>query len=203
VSIPVDLNFFSDRTRDGLGVLVPSEGDVIAGVTSTWRLGPGALEVGSRAEHDRPLDRGGITQSYVDVRARYLYSLEEIVPPLRELTRGGDVAGWLTLGGFVFNPTYPARPDNSGRALLRSAAHVELSGLEKHFAVGVDGAVFSDRRAANPLLPSELDATAEVVGRMGRFEAQLAYERDMPVDRGGLVQELVYVTLSAVFDLKR
>jgi len=42
LSIPVDLNMFTDKTRSGLRKLVPSEGDVITGLTSTWDgVGPG------------------------------------------------------------------------------------------------------------------------------------------------------------------
>ena len=53
LSIPVDLNVFSDRQRPGLLKLAPSEFDVIAGVTSTWSAGPGAIEFGLRGESDR------------------------------------------------------------------------------------------------------------------------------------------------------
>jgi len=49
LSIPLDLNMFTDGTRSGLRKLIPSEGDVITGVTSTWRVGPGALESGLRS----------------------------------------------------------------------------------------------------------------------------------------------------------
>src|SRR6185503_21205834 len=56
LSIPLDLNMFSDRKAVGVGrKLVPSELDVITGVTTTWRLGPGALEGGARVEIDGTL----------------------------------------------------------------------------------------------------------------------------------------------------
>src|SRR4051812_32852052 len=48
LSIPLDMNLFTDRDRDGFKKLVPSELDIIAGVTTTWALGPGALELGTR-----------------------------------------------------------------------------------------------------------------------------------------------------------
>ena len=60
LSIPLDLNMFTDRTAVGTArKLVPSELDVITGVTSTWRLGPGAIEGGARIEVDGTLDKGG------------------------------------------------------------------------------------------------------------------------------------------------
>ena len=76
------------------------------------------LRAGARVEHDRPVDTGTFNQTYVDARARYLYSLAEVVPALEDVTTN-DVSGWLTLGAFLVNPTYAARPDNTGNALLR------------------------------------------------------------------------------------
>src|SRR5215475_6373651 len=64
LSIPIDINVFTDRLRPGLEKLLPSELDVIGGVTSTWPVGPTAVEVGARLEHDRPVDHGNFTQSY-------------------------------------------------------------------------------------------------------------------------------------------
>lgn len=200
LSIPLDINMFTDATRRGLGVLVPSELDFIGGVTSTWRAGPGAIELGTRAEHDRPVDRGGLTQSYVDARARYLFSGAALSSALQGALAGGDVTGWLTFGGFVFNPTYAARPDNTGLALLRYAAHVEVSVWDKHLGVALDTTFFSDRLARNPIAPSEIDVTPELIGRLWRLELHVAYERDMPLDRGGLVQEIVYTLVGFSFD---
>jgi hypothetical protein len=198
LSIPIDLNFFTDRERGGGRIFLPSEGDVILGVTSTWALGAGALELGVRGERDMPLDRGGLVQQYVDARARYLFSLAEELG-LKDLGAAEDLRGSLTLGGFVVNPTFPARPDNSGRALLRYAAHLEME-LTKNFGIGADTTFFSDRREKNPVAPSELDLTAEVIIRLLKVETHVAYERDMPIDRGGLVQHFAYVTFAVALD---
>ena len=201
LSVPIDVNMFTDRTAHGFGrKLVPSELDVITGVTSTWRLGPGALEGGARLELDATLDHGGYdaspasgTQKYGDVRARYLYSLAAIAPGIAPALRDGDVRGYLTLGWFAVNRTYFARPDNTGLALFRYAAHVEISTAGDHLALGLDATLFSDKQAENVLRPSELDFTPELIGRFERYEVHLAYERDMPVDRGGLVQSFIYL----------
>ncbi len=208
LSIPVDLNMFTDRTRSGMRKLVPSEGDLITGVTSTWTVGPGALEIGTRVEHDRTLDATTEelratpdSQTYLDARARYLYSLATTFPKLGEALGNGDVSGWLTFGWFAVNPTYAARPDNTGSALFRYAGHVELSVIDDHVSVGVDGTMFSDRRNANFLGPTELDLTPEVIFRAAPIELHVAYERDMPLDRGGLVQHFVYVLGGYAFDL--
>jgi hypothetical protein len=197
LSIPIDINLFSDRQRSGFGKLAPSELDLIAGGTSTWPLGPAALELGARYERDMPIDRGRVVQSYADVRARFLYSLSAADPRWNGWLGGGDVTGYFALGWFSYNPSYAARPDNSGRALFRYAGHVVASALEAHLLVGLDGVLFTDRWAG-ALSPSELDLTADVGTRLDAFELHLAYERDMPVDRGGLVQH--FVTLNATWN---
>jgi len=192
LSIPLDVNLFTDRLRGGAAKLAPSELDVIGGVTTTWRAGPGAVELGARLESDRPVDRAGTAQFYGDVRARYLYSLARFWPRLADALRDGDVSGWATLGWFAYNRSYFARPDNTGLALLRYALHVEVSTFGDLVSLGVDATMFTDKRAADALAPSELDLTPELILHKGAFELHLAYESDRPVDRGGLEQQYVY-----------
>jgi hypothetical protein len=206
LSIPLDLNMFTDRRAVGVPrKLVPSELDVITGVTSTWRLGPGALEGGARVEVDGTLDKGGYPgptsarQTYADVRARYLYSLAAIAPGIAPALRGGDVRGWFTLGWFAINRSYFARPNNTGLALFRYAVHAEISMWDDHFAVGLDAILFTDKQASNVLRPSELDFTPELIVRFSRYEVHLAYERDMPVDQDSLTQQFVYLLASVSF----
>jgi hypothetical protein len=207
LSIPLDLNMFTDRLAIGFGrKLVPSELDVITGVTSTWRLGPGALEGGARFELDGTLSHGGYDsppasgrQTYADVRARYLYSVAAIAPGIGPKLNGGDIRGWFTLGWFAYNRTYFARPNNTGLALFRYAAHVEISGWNGHFAVGLDAIFFTDKEASNVIRPSELDFTPELIARFSIYEIHLAYERDMPVDQDSLTQQFVYVLGSVSF----
>jgi hypothetical protein len=197
LSVPLDLNVFSDRDLGGGRKLAPTELDFIGGLTSTWELGPGALEMGTRFEHDRPLDRptsrAGATQTYVDARARYLYSLAAIFPGMARALGNGDVSGWATWGWFAYNPTYFARPDNTGRAFFRYALHAEISLWDDLVSFGLDGTFFTDREASNVVRPSELDLTPELIFHRDTFELHLAYERDMPLDRGGLVQHFVYL----------
>src|SRR6185436_21132516 len=116
-----------------------------------------------------------------------------------------DISGWATLGVFAFNPTYAARPDNSRLALLRYGLHVETSFCDEHFAVGLDGTMFTDRHQ-NVVRPSELDYTPELIGRVDPFEFHIAYEIDMPVDGLGTVpsyvQTFLYVLAMWSFDLR-
>ena len=120
---------------------------------------------------------------------------------------GGDaeefnVSGAFSLGAALYNPSYAARPDNTGLALFRYVAHTELSVWHDYLSIGVDGTFFSDRRGGNVVAPSELDLTYEVIGRYNPFEVHLAYERDMPIDRGGLVQSFIYALFVYGFDFK-
>lgn len=200
LSIPVDVNMFTDKLRPGFEKLAPTELDLILGVTSTWTLAFGALESGTRIEHDRPLDQGGLTQTYIDLRERYLYSLAQRYPRLRDIFRDGDVSGWVTLGWFAVNPSYYARPDNTGRALFRYGANARLSTFSDLFAVAFDVTMYTDRFATVPIRPSELDFTPEVIVRRGVWEAHLAYETDRSVDRGGFKQQFVYALLVWSFD---
>lgn len=201
LSIPIDVNMFTDRERQGASILAPSELDLITGLTSTHALTRGLDgELGARVETDRPVDRGNYSQTYVDARARLLYSAAALAPKVGPSLAEGDISGYLTLGWFAVNPTYAARPDNSGRALLRYAVHSELSVWKRRLAIGVDGTFFTDKHESNVLRPSELDLTGELIGRYDPFEVHLAYERDMPIDRGGLTQSLLYVIVAYGFD---
>jgi hypothetical protein len=201
LSIPLDVNLFTDSTRRAALVFAPTEGDVIVGATSTWPALKGSVELGLRLEHDRPLDRAGFSQTYVDLRGRYLYSLAAHLPKVRDALRGGDVRGWATLGTFLYNPTYAARPDNSGLALFRYALHNEIVFWNDHLGVALDTTFFTAREKSH-FSPTELDLTAELIGHYGAGELHLAYERDMPVGRSGLVQQFVYVLAGYSFDFK-
>ncbi len=202
LSIPLDINIFSDRLRKGVNKLGPTEFDAIAGITTTWPLGPGALELGVRVEHDSPVDQGSGNQRYVDVRARWLFSLASVTDAGRHL-KDGDVSGWVTLGWFAYNPSYFARPDNTGNALLRYSGHAELSIFSDVLSFAFDGTMFTDREAKRVLQPTELDFTEELIFRKSPWELHIAYEQDHPLDRGGLVQSFVYALVVWGFDLHR
>jgi hypothetical protein len=200
LSIPIDINFFSDRDRSGIGKLGPSEFDIIAGVASTWPIGLTAVEFGVRGEGDFPVDRGTKTQSYVDARTRWMYSIGAFAPSLRDALAGGDIGGSVTLGWFAINPSYAARPDNSGRALLRYGFHASVSYTERFF-FAFDATFFTDR-LQNAVVPSECDITPELGAQIiGGLTGHLAYERDMPLDRAGIKQHFVLLFLTWDFSI--
>ena len=114
-------------------------------------------------------------------------------------TEGFDLSGSASLGVSLYNPTYAARPDNTGLALFRYAAHAEISFWNEHLAIGLDAIFFTDKLASNVFRPTELDFTPEIIVRHERYEVHLAYERDMPVDQDSLIQQFVYLLASVSF----
>jgi hypothetical protein len=105
------------------------------------------------------------------------------------------------LGWFAYNRTYFARPDNTGLALFRYGLHVELSTFGDVVSLGLDATMFTDRHAANPLRPSELDITPELIFHHPPFELHLAYEADLPIDQGSYKQQFLYALGVWSFDL--
>jgi hypothetical protein len=118
---------------------------------------------------------------------------------------GFNVSGAASLGVSLFNPSYAARPDNTGLALMRYGVHGEVSLWGDLISFAVDTTLFSDRqrRGMGKLAPSELDVTPEIIGRIAPWELHLAYERDLPLDRSGLVQSFVYALLVYSFDMQQ
>ena len=196
--VPIDLNTFTDRLANPAR---PSELDYIVGLATALRLPRGELELGVRAEQDRSVDVAGPTQTYGDLRVHYQLSAASLFPALGDALRQGDLTLSATLGLFFVNPTYAARPDNTGLALFRYAPHLEVSLLKDLLSLGVDATLFTDR-TSRPLLPTELDFTVELVTRIRAFSLHLAFERDQPVDRPGLVQQMGSVVVAWAFDLK-
>ncbi len=70
-----------------------------------------------------------------------------------------NVSGSATLGVSLYNPSYAARPDNSGRALMRYAAHLDVDLLGRYLSIPLDLNMFSDRQRhkLGVFAPSELD----------------------------------------------
>src|SRR6185295_14360173 len=143
--------------------------------------------------------------------ARYIFSAASWFPGLARALADGDLSGWLTLGWFAYNPSYAARPDNSGRALLRYAVHLGVSFWRQRLALVADGTMFTSNGdnepagapAVSPIRPTELDTTLELVLRLDPYDLHLGFERDMPLDRGGLVQQMLMVSAGWSFAFPR
>jgi hypothetical protein len=201
LSIPLDVNVFTNRDASGISKLLPSELDIITGVTSTWALSNAlALEGGVRVERDSPIDKGRYSQAYGDARARLLYALTPECPCLKDTLRTGTWSGAVTLGWFFWNPSYAARPDNSGLALFRYGLSSALELANGWLTLGGDVTSFTDRRGAW-LVPTEVDASVMLASHLGDVAFALGYERDMPVDRDTLVQQLLMLSASKNFSV--
>jgi hypothetical protein len=196
LTVTYDANIFSDR--ESSSSFRPSEHDHIVGLVSRH----GDFEVGAHYETDRPADRPGDVQQYVDVHTRVYYDLFRALPGLgRALPRQG-FAGFFTLAGFAYNPTYAARPDLSGLALLRFVGHAEIDVYRPWLTFSVDLNFFTDRLAHHGAVPSELDTTIGLALHLKSFDVSIVAENDRPLDRAGLSQSYVSTLLTYRFDLK-
>jgi hypothetical protein len=98
---------------------------------------------------------------------------------------GPSISGALFLGALPVNPSYAARPDNSGLAVLRAGGHVDVNIIGSRLFVPVDVNLFTDR-CTSWIRPSELDviagvATAWPVAR-GQLELGARAEQDRAID---------------------
>lgn len=126
------------------------------------------------------------------------YALEKYGRPLPEFqkenggkTAGGAdeslIAGYLLTGAFISNPSFAARPDNTGRVGLRHMLHAETDLYKKYLTFYSDQNFFSDRDNGWIEL-SEWDQTYGFTGTVERWSWRTQYERDAPLDRSGLKQ---------------
>jgi hypothetical protein len=113
-------------------------------------------------------------------------------------------AGYLLTGVFARNPTFAARPDNTGLVGLRHMLHLETDLYKQYLTFYTDQNVFSDRTNGWIEL-SEWDGTYALTGVAGHLSWRLQYERDAPLDRRGITQAyadgLVTAKFQAVQDL--
>jgi hypothetical protein len=94
----------------------------------------------------------------------------------------------LALSDFVQNSSFRARPDNTGLVKYRYLGHLEVQPHWSPVALVLDTNFFTDKEQPNEFRPSEWDQAIGLVYRYQRWAALLRYERDMPIDKSGLVQ---------------
>ena len=107
-------------------------------------------------------------------------------------------AGYFLTGVFAHNPSFAARPDNSGLVGLRHMLHLETDLYKQYLTFYTDQNVFSDRTNGWIEL-SEWDGTYALTGVVGRMSWRLQYERDAPIDRRGFSQEYADALITAKF----
>jgi len=131
---------------------------------------------------------------------RNAYALEKYGRPLPEMGQESTteglrtsredetlIGGYLLAGAFVSNPSFAARPDNTGLVGMRYMLHAETDLYKKYLTFYTDQNFFSDRTDGWIEL-SEWDQTYGITGTLGHWFWRTQYERDAPLDKGGLSQ---------------
>lgn len=95
--------------------------------------------------------------------------------------------GYLLTAAFIDNPTFAARPDNTGLVGLRHMVHLETDLYREYLGFYTDLNFFSDRKTGWIEL-SEFDATFALTGAFEKWGWRLQYERDAPLDKTGTKQ---------------
>ena len=95
--------------------------------------------------------------------------------------------GYFLTGAFANNPSFAARPDNTGLVGMRYMLHLETDLYKQYLTFYTDQNFFSDRTNGWIEL-SEWDGTYAFTGVVDHFGWRLQYERDAPLDRTGLIQ---------------
>lgn len=191
-----DLNFFSDRNE---GWVRLSEFDSTFAFTGSlgnwgWRL---------QYERDAPLDRSGIKQIYADTVITYSVPAANGLGWWQKQFPNQNLTAYAGAGWLFHNENYFARPDNTGRALFRYVAHADLDLYRNLVVLFADTNFFTDRSANNAGRPTELDWILGLAFRWGDAEFSVYHERDIPLDRGGLVQRYTAVQLRYQFEWVR
>jgi hypothetical protein len=191
-----DQNFFSDRTN---GWIELSEWDGTYAVTGVlghlgWRL---------QYERDAPLDRRGVTQSYADGLVTAKFQAVQDLPGWQRLFPHQNLTAYAGGGWLFHNSNYFARPDNTGRALLRYVAHADLDLYKNKVVLYADINMFTDRDAGNQARPTELDWIVGLAVRWRSSELAVYHEQDQPLDRDGLIQKYLAVQLRVSFDISK
>ena len=133
---------------------------------------------------------------------RDVFALEKYGRPLPEMEKSTDgkdgqageprvdeslIGGYLLTGAFISNPSFAARPDNTGRVGLRHMLHAETDLYKKYLTFYTDQNFFSDRDKGWIIL-TEWDQTYGITGTVEHWSWRVQYERDAPLDKSGLKQ---------------
>ncbi len=97
------------------------------------------------------------------------------------------VRGFLLAAGLPYNPTFAARPNNTGLVGMRYMLHLETDLYQDYLQFYTDQNFFSDRDTGWIEL-SEWDATVALTGTVRQWGWRVQYERDAPIDQSGLIQ---------------
>ncbi len=135
-------------------------------------------------------------------------ALEKYGRPLPSMEQPGDAAareaeetlfgGYFLSSAFVSNPSFAARPDNTGLVGLRHMLHLETDLYKQYLTFYTDQNFFSDRTKGWITL-SEWDGTYAFTGLIDRWSWRVQYERDAPLDKSGIIQAYADTLLTSRF----
>lgn len=97
------------------------------------------------------------------------------------------LGGYVLAAPFVSNPSFTARPNNTGLVGMRYMMHLETDLYKQYLTFYTDQNFFSDRKTGWVTL-SEWDDTYALTGIVDHFGWRVQYERDKPLDQSGLQQ---------------
>ncbi len=157
-----------------------------------WRL---------QYERDAPLDRRGINQEYADMLGTATFQAAQDCPAWGRLLPNQNLTFYAVAGWLFHNSNYFARPDNTGRALIRYVAHADLDLYKNTIVLYFDINMFTDRDADNQATPTELDWIVGLAARWRTLELAVYHEQDQPLDRPGLIQKHLALQLRFSFDI--
>ena len=132
-------------------------------------------------------------------------ALEKYGRPLPSMKQAGEssldtesplFSGYFLTSVFPYNPSYFARPDNTGLVGMRHMLHLETDLYKQYFTFYTDQNFFSDRTNGWIEL-SEWDATYALTGVVDHFNWRIQYERDVGLDRRTIVQDYGDVLVTA------
>src|SRR5262249_23228845 len=124
---------------------------------------------------------------------RNAFALEKYGRPLPEMEKGGQegglqpsredetlLGGYMLASAFVSNPSFAARPDNTGLVGMRYMLHTETDLYKKYLTFYTDQNFFSDRTTGWIEL-SECDGTYALTGLVDRISWRTQYETESPI----------------------
>ena len=191
-----DQNFFSDRDTGWIKLSEWDDTYALTGIIHhwNWRI---------QYERDKPLDQSGLQQIYADTLVTYRLQAEHDWTWFRKQFPNQNLTAYAGVGWLFFNHNYFARPDNTGSALYRYVAHVDLDLYRERIILYGDINMFTDRTNGHAIRPSELDWIVGLAVRWRDVELSVYREQDRPVDRSGFIQAYYAVQLRYAFDLPK
>ena len=122
-------------------------------------------------------------------------ALEKYGRPLPSMKNAGEssaesplLSGYFLTAAFPYNPSYFARPNNTGLVGMRYMLHLETDLYKQYLTFYTDQNFFSDRTNGWIEL-SEWDGTYAFTGVVDRFSWRVQYERDAGIDQHTITQD--------------